>query len=131
MNDKNTTHVDLGAMGSGAEDVDLEERRIEPVVVSVRTRVCSVIGSVPSGGEHWELESGGSRFSAAMLDWRFQERIERGDVVVEPGDLLVCRIQVVDWKTVEGIAAEHEIVEVRDHCVPERRVHMPTLPAFT
>ena len=130
MNDKNTVHVDLHAMGSGAEKVDLTERRVGSLVVSIRTRVCSVIEPAPGGGEPWELESGGSRISAAMLDRRFRERVERGDVVVVPGDLLVCRIQAVDRQTAEGIATEHEIVEVRDHLLPGRPVHMPSLSAF-
>ena len=130
VNDKNTVHVDLHAMGSGAEKVDSTERRVEAVVVSIRTRVCSVLGPVPSGGEPWELETGGNRISAAMLDWRFREHVEHGDVVVAPGDLLVCRMQVVDRKTPGGIVAEHEIVEVRDHLLPGRRAHMPSLSAL-
>lgn len=126
-----TVHVGPRAMGSGAEKVEESERRIEPVVVRIRTRVCSVIEPILRGGERWGLEAEGRRLSATMLDWRFRERVERGDVVVDPGDVLVCRMQVVDRQTAEGPAVEHEIVEVRDHLVPGRRAHVPVLPPFT
>ena len=126
-----TVHVGPRAMGSGAEKVEGSERRIEPVVVRIRTRVCSVIEPIPIGGELWVLEAEGRRVTAAMLDWRFQERVDRGDVVVEPGDVLVSRMRIVDRQTAEGPAVEHEIVEVREHRVPGRRAYMPSLPAFT
>ena len=131
MSNMTTVDVDLRAKGSGADEVDHSERRIEPVVVRIRTRVYSVIGPVSTGGERWALESGGSRLSAVMGDLRFREQVEHDDVVVNPGDLLVCRMRTVDRQTADGLEVEHEIVEVRDHRVPGRRTHIPTLPAFT
>ena len=124
-------HNDLYSMGSGVEKVGSRERRMEPVVVRIRTRVCSVVEPPLSESANWVLDDGRSRISVAMRDRRFQERVSRGDVVVAPGDVLVCRLRIVDQQTPGGLEARLEIVEVRDHRVPRRHPDIPTMPAFS
>ena len=103
---------------------------MEPVVVRIGTKVCSVVEASLSGNANWVLDDGCGRISVAMRDRRFQERVARGDVLVDPGDVLVCRVQFVDRQTAAGLEARQEIVEVRDHRVPSRHPDIPVMPAF-
>ena len=131
-NDANSDgHDGLCSKGSGVEETGSRERRMEQVVVRIRTKVCSVVEPALSENANWVLDDGGSRISVAMRDWRFQERVSRGDVVVDPGDVLVCRLRIVDQQTPRGLEASQEIVEVRDHRVPRRHPDLPTMPAFS
>ena len=124
-------HDDLYSMGSGVEKVRRREKRMEPVVVRISTRVCSVVEPALSESANWVLDDGRATIPVAMRDWRFQERVSRGDVVVAPGDVLVCRLRIVDQQTPVGLEARQEIVEVRDHRVPGRHPGIPTMPAFS
>ena len=124
-------HDDLCAKGSGAEETGSGDRRMEPVVVRIRTKVCSVVEAALSANTNWVLDDGGERISVAMEDWRFQERVSRGDVLVDQGDVLVCRVRVVDRQTPTGLVARQDVVEVRDHRVPRRHPDIPTMPAFS
>ena len=124
-------HYGLYSTGSGVERVGSRERRMEPVVVRISTKVCSVVEPALSESASWVLDDGGARISVAMRDWRFQQRVSRGDVVVDPGDVLVCRLRIVYQHTPGGLEARQEIVEVRDHRVPRRHPDIPTMPAFS
>ena len=84
-----------------------------------------------SGRANRVLDDGRARISVAMRDWRFQQRVSKGDVVVDQGDVLVCRLEVVDQQTPHGLEARQEIVEVRDHRVPRRHPDLPTMPVFS
>lgn len=124
-------HDGLCSEGSRVEELGSRERRMEPIVIRISTKVCSVVESALSESANWVLDDGGARISIAMRDRRFQERVSRGDVVVDPGDVLVCRVRIVDQQIPGGLEARQEIVEVRDHRVPRRPPDLPTMPAFS
>jgi hypothetical protein len=68
----------------------------------------------------WMFSDGEARFSAAMLDKLFLDRLANRYVYFTKGDVLVVRLRSTTYRTATGIKTEHEILEVLDI------IHLPT-----
>lgn len=68
----------------------------------------------------WMFSDGEARFSAAMLDKLFLDRLANRYVYFTKGDVLVVRLRSTTYRTATGIRTEHEILEVLDI------IHLPT-----
>ncbi len=66
-------------------------------------------------GYKWRLSDGSRTFFATVEDRAFLERVEMGRESFRKGDMLRCRMRIVQKRTPEGLRTDYYIGEVIEH----------------
>lgn len=69
----------------------------------------------------WMFSDGGSKFSAAVKDTDFVNRVESGQRSFSKGDLLRVELRSTPHVTPEGLRTDHEVLRVLEEFRPERQ----------
>lgn len=89
------------------EDIPLSEKETDTI---------AAIASVAfTEGNKWRLTDGEHTFYAAIEDEGFLERINDGIEVFRKGDMLRCRMRVVQTERADGLHTEYHVTEVIQH----------------
>lgn len=91
----------------GSEEVSLLEREIEMLV--------SITAPAFVPGNKWRLTDGDRSFFAAIDDDAFQERVQHGIEFFRAGDMLRCRMRLVQTQQDGALHTEYHVAEVFEH----------------
>jgi hypothetical protein len=86
------------------EDVPLSDNEVDMI---------AAIASVAfTEGNKWRLTDGDHTFYAAIEDENFLQRVNDGIEVFRKGDMLRCRMRVVQSERADGLHNEHHVLQV-------------------
>jgi hypothetical protein len=110
---------------SGVESLAIEKEDLpayevapgpeEPLLESEQEMVVEIAAVVFTEGNKWRFSDGTHTFFAAMEDRMFLERVERGDEAFRKGDMLRCRMRIVQSRTASGLQTDYRVVRVLEH----------------
>lgn len=101
-----------------SEDVSAYELpEVEPVTLNEQTIDTAVsIASVAFiEGNKWRFSEGDNTYYATVGDQAFLERVRQRQEAFRSGDILRCRMRVIQSQTETGLRTEREVVEVLQH----------------
>jgi len=79
--------------------------------------------SFPEGSK-WRFTDGAKTFHAALDDEAFLERIESGVEAFRKGDMLRCRMRIIQTQRADGLHSEYRVVEVLEHIPRARQMRL-------
>ena len=77
--------------------------------------VLEIVAVAFTEGNKWRFNDGDQTFYARVVDEGFLERIELGMEAFRKGDMLRCRVQVIQSRTDGHLTSERRIVRVIEH----------------
>jgi len=93
---------------------DVSEAEPVPLLDDVQTRIVSIASVSFTEGNKWRFTDGEAVFHAAIEDERFLARVDEGEVFAK-GDMLKCRMRIVQTKTEKGLHSDYYVIEVLEH----------------
>ena len=96
----------------------------ELILDETRSQAFSIVSLAFKEGNKWRLTDGQATFSVSMIDKDFQHKVDNNELSFSKGDLLVCDMRTVQWRTLQGLKTEYEIVTVNKH-LPARQLELP------
>lgn len=76
----------------------------------------------------WRLSDGNATFTAAMLDEKFFDRVQRREIAFGKGDILKVRLATKTFQTEKGLKTDHSVIEVLEVIPASRQVPLLPLP---
>jgi len=89
------------------EEISLSDDTVEMAV--------SIASVAFTEGNKWRFSDGENTFYATIEDGAFLERIDHGIEAFRKGDILRCRMRVIQSQSEEGLHTERRVVEVTEH----------------
>lgn len=75
----------------------------------------SIISLAFKEDNKWRLHDGSATISVRVIDERFLKKVELNQVSFTKGDILICKVKTVQFKTATGLRTEYDLLEVIDH----------------
>ena len=97
----------------------------DPIICEERRIAFRIISLAFKEDNKWRLSDGQNQINATIADHGFLERINNNDIAFTKGDILVCRVQVEQWRTLDNLKTEYTILEVLDHQSAARQYLLP------
>jgi hypothetical protein len=72
----------------------------------------------------WRLHDGNNTISVSVKDEDFLNRVESNEISFTKGDILVCKIKMVQFRTNTGLKTEYELLEVKEHKQAARQLSL-------
>lgn len=94
---------------------EIPEGRDEPLLDTENEMWVEIASVAFRSGNKWRVSAGDYTFWATMDDDRFLDRVDRGQEVFRKGDVLRCRMEVVQVRRVDGLHTEYTVLEVLEH----------------
>jgi hypothetical protein len=117
--------IDKGDLPSYA----VAEGEAENLLEQVQELYVELISVAFRSGNKWRLGIGEYTFWATVLDYDFLERVEEGEEAFRKGDVLRCRIEIIQTRDAEGLHSEHRVLEVLEHRPASRQLSLSPPPA--
>jgi len=108
------TEVSISVSKEEAAAFDVAEGEAEPLLDRETEIFASIVAPSFKEDNKWRLSDGESSFYAEMADEAFQSRVARGESF-RKGDVLHCRLRVVQSQLDDALHTERTIIEVLDH----------------
>lgn len=99
-------------------DIDyftLPEIRDEIITENVHEAAYSIISLAFKDDNKWRLHDGNSTISVQMKDDVFRRKVEENLISFSKGDILKCKVKTIQWRTLDGLKTEYEVLEVVEH----------------
>lgn len=96
----------------------------EPLLDEETEMVLSIVSVVFSEGNKWRFTAGDEAFSAAIEDAHFVSRIEQGVEAFRHGDMMRCRVRVVQSRKDGKLHIERTIVKVVKHIPRQEQLEL-------
>jgi len=93
----------------------LPEIRDEIINENIHEAAYSIISLAFKDDNKWRLHDGNSTISVQMKDDFFRKKVEENLVSFSKGDILKCKVKTIQWRTIEGLKTEYEVLEVIEH----------------
>jgi hypothetical protein len=93
----------------------LPEGREEPLLDTEQEMFVEIASVAFPRGNKWRLSTGDFNFWATIDDDQFLDRVESGRESFRKGDVLRCKMEVVQTRGVDGLHTEYTVVEVLEH----------------
>ena len=93
----------------------LPEIRDEILTENVHEAAYSIISLAFKDDNKWRLHDGNSTISVQMKDDAFRVKVEENLVSFSKGDILKCKVKTIQWRTLDGLKTEYEVLEVIEH----------------
>lgn len=108
-----------------ANEVDyFDAPQIQDLILDeTRSQAFSIVSLAFKEGNKWRLTDGQATFSVSMKDKDFQHKVDNNELAFSKGDVLVCDMRTVQWRTLQGLKTEYEIVTVNKH-LPARQLEL-------
>lgn len=87
----------------------------QPLLDQERELIVEITSVTFVEGQKWRLSEGQQTFYASLEDERFLERIQSGAEAFRKGDMLRCRMRIVQSRRGGGLHTEYHVVEVIEH----------------
>jgi hypothetical protein len=88
----------------------------EPMTNNVVETVVEIASPSFTEGDKWRLSDGGSTFYASLEDQSFKAAIDAGRESVRAGDMLRCRMEIIQSRGQDGsIHTERRVLKVIEH----------------
>ena len=75
----------------------------------------SIISLAFKEDNKWRLYDGSSTINVSVKDIDFLKKVELNQVSFTKGDILICKVKTIQWKTDHGLKTEYELLEVKEH----------------
>lgn len=93
----------------------LPEIRDEIITENVHEAAYSIISLAFKDDNKWRLHDGNSTISVQMKDNVFRGKVEENLISFSKGDILKCKVKTIQYRTVDGLKTEYEVLEVIEH----------------
>jgi len=93
----------------------LPEIRDEILTENIHEAAYSIISLAFKDDNKWRLHDGNSTISVQMKDDVFRRKVEENLISFSKGDILKCRVKTIQWRTIDGLKTEYEVLEVIEH----------------
>ncbi len=107
------------------KDIDyftLPEIRDEIITENIHEAAYSIISLAFKDDNKWRLHDGNSTISVQMKDNVFRNKVEENLISFSKGDILKCKVKTIQWRTIDGLKTEFEVLEVIDHMPAARQM---------
>lgn len=87
--------------------------------------VFEIVSPVFQKGLKWKLSDGNSSFFADILDENFWKEVEEGNKSFAKGDILKCRVRLVQSMRDDKLKAKYHIIKVHNHIKSRQQQKLP------
>lgn len=116
-------HDTLTLNRTDAAAFDLPESADESVIDEERQMVVTLVSLSFSEGNKWRVSDGTNSFGISIDDEVFVDRVNRGEAF-RKGDMLRCRIRVIQTTQAGQLRSEYRLTEVIDHIKAGQQLDM-------
>jgi hypothetical protein len=100
---------------------DVEE---VPLLDEESEMVVSISSVVFNEGNKWRFTDGERNFSAAIEDESFRERVDKGIESFRSGDMLRCKMRMVQKRRADALQTDYFVVNVEEHIPREVQLRL-------
>lgn len=75
----------------------------------------SIISLAFKEDNKWKLHDGSATISVRVMDEKFLRQVELNQVSFTKGDILICKVKTIQFKTANGLRTEYDLLEVIEH----------------
>jgi hypothetical protein len=104
---------------------DMPALEEELLVDESRKMVFSIVALAFKDDNKWRLHDGGTTIHAAIEDAPFLARVDSNQENFAKGDILICKVRVRQWQTLQGAKTDYVVQEVMEHRTPGRQLSLP------
>jgi hypothetical protein len=97
----------------------------ELIISDEWTAAFSVVALTFKDGNRWRLYDGQNTISVTFEDEAFIRRVNDNKMALAKGDLLVCRVRIDQWRTLDCLRTEYTVLEVMEHRAAARQFALP------
>ena len=95
------------------------------LVDDTRTSAFSIISLAFKEDNKWRLNDGTNAISATIEDADFLSKVDTNQISFSKGDILLCKVRVVQKQTDAGLKTEYTVVQVIEHRPGIRQIPLP------
>ncbi|WP_428491786.1 hypothetical protein [Rhodopila sp.] len=95
------------------------------LVDDTRVTAFSIISLAFKEDNKWRLNDGTNAISAAIEDAGFLSKVDTNQISFSKGDILLCKVRVVQKQTDGGLKTEYTVVQVIEHRPGIRQIPLP------
>jgi hypothetical protein len=75
----------------------------------------SIISLAFKDENKWRLYDGSSTINVTMVDQEFCYQVDNSLISFTKGDILICKVKVIQYRTQNGLKTEYEVIKVKEH----------------
>lgn len=95
------------------------------LVDDTRTSAFSIISLAFKEDNKWRLNDGSNAISATIEDADFLAKVDASQISFSKGDILLCKVRVVQKQTDTGLKTDYTVVQVIEHRPGIRQIPLP------
>lgn len=80
-----------------------------------RTAAYSIVSLAFKDENKWRLHDGNNTINATIKDDEFLKKVSDSLISFSKGDILLCEVRTIQWRTGSGLRTEYEVLEVKKH----------------
>lgn len=96
----------------------------EKIVEYEHEAAYSIISLAFKEDNKWRLHDGTSTISVSVKDKEFLNKVEKNHISFTKGDILICSVKTIQWRTATGLKIEYELLKVKDHQKASRQLDL-------
>jgi hypothetical protein len=102
----------------------LPEVHDEVILESDKKAAYSIVSLAFKEDNKWRLYDGNSTISVTMTDDDFLYQVDNNLVSFAKGDILICEVKTIQYRTEAGLRTEHEVLKVVEHKQAARQLKL-------
>lgn len=102
----------------------LPEVQDEVILESDKKAAYSIVSLAFKEDNKWRLYDGNSTISVTMTDEDFLYQVDNNLVSFAKGDILICEVKTIQYRTETGLRTEHEVLKVVEHKQAARQLKL-------
>lgn len=118
------TRIERSEVMAFAPPAVLETEETPPLVDREEDRAFGVVSPTFKNDNKWRLSDGDASVYATMEDKDFLRKVDAREVSFTKGDVLFCRVRVLQFHTSNGVRTEYTILRVLEHKPAPRQLVM-------
>lgn len=104
---------------------DVPEIEDEILFESVHDAAYSIISLAFKDDNKWRLHDGNSTISVTIKDEDFLKKVDDNQVSFSKGDVLLCRVSTVQYRSDSGLKSEYTVLKINEHRKGARQIQLP------
>jgi hypothetical protein len=103
----------------------IPEIQDEKVFESEHDAAYSIVSLVFQKDRKWKLSDGNSTISVSIEDEDFLKKVDNNLISFTKGDVLLCHVKAIQYKTNSGLRTEYTVLKVKEHMPIIKQTSLP------
>ena len=94
---------------------DLPELKDEVILETEHEAAYSIVALAFKEDNKWRLYDGSGTISVTVSDEDFRYKVDNNLIAFSKGDILICKVKTIQYRTNSGLKTEYEVLKVKEH----------------